>query len=63
MTMSSETCNKYFHGKENVDMAIARRRIKTGVDVKAPLSLIPITKPIYERYREMVTNEYPHLRV
>ena len=31
-------------------MAIARRRIKTGGDVKAALALIPITKPIYERY-------------
>ena len=63
MTMSSETCNKYFQGKENVAMAIARRRIKTGGDVKAALSLIPITKPIYDRYRDMVTAEYPHLRV
>ena len=45
MTMSSETANKYFQGKENVAMAIARRRIKTGGDVKAALSLIPITKP------------------
>ena len=63
MEMSSETSNKYFQGKENVAMAIARRRIKTGGDVKAALSLIPITKPIYDRYREMVTAEYPHLRV
>jgi hypothetical protein len=63
MTMSTETCNRYFQGKENVAMAIARRRIKTGGDVKAALSLIPITKPIYERYREMVASEYPHLRV
>ena len=63
MTMSSETANKYFQGKENVAMAIARRRIKTGGDVKAALSLIPITKPIYDMYRDMVTDEYPHLRV
>jgi hypothetical protein len=63
MAMSSETANKYFQGKENVAMAIARRRIKTGGDVKAALSLIPITKPIYDRYRDMVTAEYPHLRV
>jgi hypothetical protein len=61
MTMSSETANKYFQGKENVAMAIARRRIKTGGDVKAALSLIPITKPIYERYRAMLEAEYPHL--
>ena len=63
MTMSSTTANKYFQGKENVAMAIARRRIKTGGDVKAALSLIPITKPVYERYRAMVADEYPHLTV
>ena len=61
MTMSSETANKYFQGKENVALAIARRRIKTGGDVRAALSLIPITKPIYARYREMLEAEYPHL--
>ena len=61
--MSSETCNKYFQGKENVAMAIARRRIKTGGDVKAALALIPITKPVYEQFRDLVTTEYPHLRV
>jgi hypothetical protein len=61
MTMSSETANRYFQGKENVAVAIARRRIKTGGDVKAALSLIPITKPIYARYRALVEAEYPHL--
>jgi hypothetical protein len=63
MTMSSETANKYFQGKENIAIAIARRRIKTGGDVKAALSLIPITKPVYERYKQLVSEEYPHLKV
>jgi hypothetical protein len=62
MAMSSETANRYFQGKENVAVAIARRRIKTGGDVKAALSLIPVTKPIYARYRALVDAEYPHLR-
>jgi hypothetical protein len=63
MSMSSETANRYFQGKENVAVAIARRRIKSGGDVKAALSLIPITKPIYPRYRDLVEREYPHLAV
>ena len=61
MEMSSETANRYFQGKENVAIAIARRRIKTGGDVKAALSLIPITKPVYARYRDLLEREYPHL--
>jgi hypothetical protein len=63
MAMSSEVANKYFQGKENVAMAIARRRIKSGGDVKAALSLIPITKPIYARYREFLDAQHPHLKV
>jgi hypothetical protein len=63
MKMSSEVANRYFQGKENIPLAIARRRIKTGGDIKASLALIPITKPIYERYRAMVAAQYPHLVV
>jgi hypothetical protein len=63
MTMSSETANRYFQGRENVAIAIARRRIKAGGDVKAALAIIPITKPLYARYREMIAAEYPHLEV
>lgn len=61
MSMSSETANRYFQGKENVAMAIARRRIKPGGDVKAALALIPITKPIYARFRSYLDDEHPHL--
>ena len=63
MTMDTAVANRYFQGKENVAMALARRRIKSGGDVKAALSLIPITKPFYARYREFVEEEHPHLAV
>jgi hypothetical protein len=63
MSMSSETANKYFQGKENIAIAIARRRIKAGGDVKAALAMIPITKPLYARYRDMVAADYPHLEL
>src|SRR2546427_11327527 len=63
MTMSSDVANKYFQGKENVPVALARRRIKTAGDIKAALKLIPITKPVFGMYREMVEREYPHLVV
>jgi hypothetical protein len=63
MEMSSETANRYFQGRENVAIAIARRRIKAGGDVKAALAIIPITKPLFARYREMIAADYPHLEV
>jgi len=61
MTMSTEIANRYFQGKENVAMAIARRRIKTGGDVRAALEILPMTKPVFERYRAMLKTDYPHL--
>lgn len=63
MTMSSETANRYFQGKENVALAMARRRIKAGGDVKAALAIIPITKPLFARYREMIATDYSHLEL
>jgi hypothetical protein len=61
MTMSSETANRYFQGQENIAMAIARRRIRTGGDVRAALALLPITKPVFARYRELLRSSFPHL--
>jgi hypothetical protein len=61
MEMSSEIANRYFQGKENVAMAIARRRIKTSGNATKALSLLPITKPVFARYRALIEEEYPHL--
>jgi hypothetical protein len=61
MKMDSDVANRYFQGEENVAMAIARRRIKTSGNVKRALALIPITKPIYARYREFLEERYSHL--
>jgi hypothetical protein len=61
MTMDSDVANRYFQGKENVAMAIARRRIKTAGNVKKALALLPITKPVFEQYRALVERDYPHL--
>lgn len=63
MQMASETANKYFQGKENIAMAIARRRIKTGGDIKAALALMPVVKPVYAQYVALVERDYPHLKV
>ena len=63
LTMSSEIANRYFQGKENMAMAIARRRIKASGDVTAALTIIPLVKPMFARYRQMIALDYPHLEV
>jgi SCP-2 sterol transfer family protein len=61
MTMDSAVANRYFQGKENIAMAVARRRIKTTGNVRKALALVPVTKPMFKLYREMLEREYPHL--
>ncbi len=61
MTMDSAVANSYFQGKENIAMAVARRRIRTSGNVKKALALVPVTKPVFAKYREMLEREYPHL--
>ena len=63
LTMSSEIANRYFQGKENMAIAIARRRIKAGGDVPSALTIIPLTKPVFAHYRQMIAADYPHLEV
>ena len=61
MRMSSEIANRYFQGLENIALAIARRRIKASGDVKAAMALIPLHKPAFVAYRQMIAADYPHL--
>jgi hypothetical protein len=63
MTMDSEIANRYFQGKENIAIALARRRIRSKGNTKKALALIPVTKPVFTQYREMIEADYPHLVV
>jgi hypothetical protein len=61
MKMDSDVANRYFQGEENIAIAIARRRVKTSGDVKRALNLVPITKAVFPKYKELLEEEYPHL--
>ncbi len=61
MKMDSDVANRYFQDKENIALAIARRRIKTSGNVKKALALLPIVKAVFPRYRALVEESYPHL--
>src|SRR3989440_10140446 len=61
MEMDSDVANRYFQGKENIAIAIARRRIKSSGNVKKALALVPVTKPVFAKYRSMIEADYPHL--
>lgn len=61
LTMSSEVANRFFQGRENVAMAVARRRIRAGGDVAKMMSLVPTLRPVLDEYRALVRRDYPHL--
>src|SRR2546423_405815 len=53
MGMPSDIATRYFQGRENIARAIARRHIKPSGDYKAALALVPVTKPVFPKYRAM----------
>ncbi len=63
MVMASDTANRYFQGREDVALAIARRRIRASGDVKAALAIQPMLRPLFARYRDLITRDYAHLEL
>lgn len=61
MAMTCDVAVRYFQGRENIALALARRRIRASGDVKAALGLIPLVRPVWAPYRAMLEAEYPHL--
>jgi hypothetical protein len=62
LSMESAVANRVFQGRENPAIAIARGRLRTRVeDAGAALRFFPAAKPLFSRYRELVSEKYPHL--
>lgn len=61
--MDSAVVNRFYQGRENVAVAMARRRIRLSGDRRAALALMPLLKPFFPRYRAMLEADYPHLVV
>jgi hypothetical protein len=62
LSMESAVANRVFQGRENPAIAIARGRLRTRVeDARAALRFFPAAKPLFSRYRELVSEKYPHL--
>ena len=51
MSMEADTAHKFWLGKVNVTVALARGQIKAKGPVAKILKLVPLTKPIFPRYK------------
>jgi hypothetical protein len=64
LTMKSEVANRLLQGHESPAIAIARGRVKPSVtDPSAAIRFFPAAKPLFSRYRELVSEKYPHLAI
>ncbi|MGV0715528.1 SCP2 sterol-binding domain-containing protein [Mycolicibacterium sp. XJ662] len=52
LTMSASDAHRFWLGKLNVPMAIARRKVKVEGSVPKLLKLLPAITPAFDRYRE-----------
>ena len=54
MSMDADTAHKFWLGNVNVTMALAKGQMKAKGPVAKVLKLVPLTKPIFPRYKEML---------
>jgi putative sterol carrier protein len=51
MSMEADTAHRFWLGKVNVTVALARGQIKAKGPVAKILKLVPLTKPVFPRYK------------
>ncbi len=51
MSMEADTGHRFWLGKVNVTQALARGQIKASGPVAKILKLVPLTKPVFPRYK------------
>jgi putative sterol carrier protein len=54
MVMEADTAHKFWLGKVNVTMALARGQMKAKGPVAKILKLVPLVKPVFPRYQKML---------
>ena len=51
MSMDADTAHSFWLGRVNVTVALARGQIKANGPVAKILKLVPLTKPVFPRYK------------
>ena len=57
MSMDADTAHRFFLGKVNVTVALARGQIKAKGPVAKILKLVPLVKPVFPRYKAQLEAE------
>jgi hypothetical protein len=54
MSMEADTAHRFWLGKVNVTVALARGQMKAKGPVAKILKLVPLVKPVFPRYKKML---------
>ncbi len=57
MSMEADTAHQFWLGKVNVTVAMARGQIKAKGPVAKILKLVPMTKPVFPRYKKQLEEQ------
>ena len=57
MTMDADTAHRFWLGKVNVTVALARGQMKAKGPVAKILKLVPLTKPVFPRYKQQLEEQ------
>ena len=57
LAMEADTAHRFWLGKVNVTVALARGQMKAKGPVAKILKLVPLTKPIFPRYRALLEHD------
>jgi len=57
MAMDADTAHKFWLGEVNVTVALARGQIKAKGPVAKILKLVPLTKPVFPRYKAQLERQ------
>jgi putative sterol carrier protein len=57
MAMSADNGNKFWRGEYNVAVGLAKRQVKAKGPVSKILKVIPVAKPVFPLYRDLVAEK------
>ncbi|MCK9250606.1 MAG: SCP2 sterol-binding domain-containing protein [Solirubrobacteraceae bacterium] len=55
--MSADTADKYWRGEYNLAVGLAKGKVKAKGPVSKILKLVPVTKPLFPMYREIIAEK------
>jgi putative sterol carrier protein len=57
LNMKADTADRFWRGKYNLAVGLAKGEVKAKGPVNKILKLVPLTKPLFPMYRELVAEK------